>query len=320
MGGAPMSEVYELAGLVGTDVAANRIAGGIMDLEGQVQIATSSQREWKRWGRYYCRSLASAHRNGTCHNFKDQSVQHYFGTVARDLLADADAVFSKLPPPKPSRKGCGVTSGAAMARAYNYRGNGCVAGDALAQLFDGTSKPVADVVKGDILVDALTSRPATVRCVVRTRVLEPTLYSVGDVRATAWHPCMAPGGDRWSFPAEISTGVDSDVAYVYSFLFEGEATGYLSVGGTAVIGLGHGITNDSVASHPFFGTKRIVDALKECPGFSAGRVDLLDGAYVRAAGNRYVSAIDPDRVVGPPASRTVPTMMAIESRLVAASA
>ena len=150
--GAPTSEVYELAGLVGTDVAANRIAGGIMDLEGQVKIATSSQREWKRWGRYYCRSLASAHRSGTCHNFKDQSVQHYFGSVAKDLLADADAAFSKLPPPKPSREGCGVASGAAMARAYHYRGNGCVAGDALVQLFDGTctSKHVYEVVKGDV--------------------------------------------------------------------------------------------------------------------------------------------------------------------------
>ena len=113
--------------------------------------------------------------------------------------------------------------------------------------------------------------------------------------------------------------VDRDVAYVYSFLFEGKATGYLSVGGTAVIGLGHGITDDSVAAHPFYGTERVVDALKDCYGFSEGRVDLLDGAYIRAAGNRYVSAIDPDRVVGP-TLRTVPTMMAIESRLVAASA
>ena len=161
-----------------------------------------------------------------------------------------------------------------------------MAGDSLAQLFDGTWKRVADVVKGDILVDALTRGPAVVRCVVRTRVLEPTLYSVGDVRATAWHPCKTPGGDRWSFPAEVTTGVDCDVAYVYSFLFEGGATGYLSVGGTAVIGLGHGIRNDSVASHPFFGTARVIDALKDCPGFSEGRVDLLDGAYVRAAGNR----------------------------------
>merc|ERR1712224_1077108 len=178
----------------------------------------------------------------------------------------------------------------------------------------------SEVVKGDVLVDALTRQPAVVRCVVRTRMLDPALYAVGDVRATAWHPCKTPGGDRWSFPAEISTGVDSDVAYVYSFLFEGRATGYLSVGGTAVIGLGHGITDDSVAAHPFYGTERVVDALKDCPGFSEGRVDLLDGAYVRAAGNRYVSAIDPYRVVGPMASRTVPTMMAIESRLVAASA
>merc|ERR1712139_395117 len=166
---------------------------------------------------------------------------------------------------------------------------------------------------GDMLVDALTSRPATVRCVVRTRVLEPTLYSVGDVRATAWHPCIAPDGERWSFPAEVTTGVDCDVAYVYSFLFEGRATSYLSVGGTAVIGLGHGIRNDSVASHPFFGTVRVIDALKDCSGFSAGRVDLLDGAYIRAAGNRYVSAIDPERVVGPIASRVVSTMtMAVE--------
>ena len=67
--------------------------------------------------------------------------------------------LSKLPPPKPSRKGCGVASGAAMARAYHYRGNGCVAGDLLARLFDGTLKRVSDVVKGDVLVDALTNGP-----------------------------------------------------------------------------------------------------------------------------------------------------------------
>ena len=133
---------------------------------------------------------------------------------------------------------------------------------------------------------------------------------------------MAPGGDRWSFPAEVTMPVvDRDVAYVYSFVFEDRATGYLSAGGTAVIGLGHGIRNDSVASHPFYGTKRVVDALKDCYGFSEGRVDLLDGAYIRAAGGRFVSAIDPDRVVGPTASRTVPTMtMAVEAPLVAASA
>merc|ERR1712224_688335 len=78
------------------------------------------------------------------------------------------------------------------------------------------------------------------------------------------------GGERWSFPAEISTGVDCDVAYVYSFLFEGRATGYLSAGGTAVIGLGHGITDDSVASHPFYGTARVIDALKDCPASPRG--------------------------------------------------
>merc|ERR1711977_774728 len=80
---------------------------------------------------------------------------------------------------------------------------------------------------------------------VRTRMLDPKLYAVGDVRATAWHPCKLPGGERWSFPAEVTMPVvDRDVAYVYSFVFEDRATGYLSAGGTAVIGLGHGIRND----------------------------------------------------------------------------
>ena len=97
--------------------------------------------------------------------------------------------------------------------------------------------------------------------------------------------------------------VDRDVAYVYSFVFEDRATGYLSAGGTAVIGLGHGIRNDSVASHPFFGTKRVVDALKECPGLLRG-TSRPAGRRLRARcrESRSSAAIDPKfgpRVAGP---------------------
>ena len=51
------------------------------------------------------RSLRSAHAQATAHNFKDESVQAYFGPAALAALARADGAFAKLPPPKPSRSG-----------------------------------------------------------------------------------------------------------------------------------------------------------------------------------------------------------------------
>ena len=217
-----------------------------------------------------------------------------------------------------SRRGKVVASRPARQwhAAYHYRDNGCAAGDALAQLFDGTSKRVADVVKGDVLVDALTNGPAVVRCVVRTRMLDPALRR-GRVRATAWHPCMAPGGDRWSFPAEVTMPV-VDRRRLRLQPVRGPSDRLPLGRWDGVIGLGHGITDDSVASHPFFGTARVIDAARTAR-LLRGTGEALDGAYVRAAGNRYISAIDPDRVVGT-ASRTVPTMMAVEAPLVAANA
>ncbi len=77
---------------------------------------------------------------------------------------------------------------------------------------------------------------------------------------------------------------------VYSFLVESEGEGesegesqgagggkphYASsvvVSGVPCLTLAHGITDDPVASHPFFGTTKVVEALARCEGWSAGLV------------------------------------------------
>ena len=103
--------------------------------------------------------------------------------------------------------------------------------------------------------------------------------------------------------------VESDVAYVYSFLF-GQATGYLSTGGTSPASAT--VSDDSVAAHRAFGAARVIDASRTAR-LLRGRVDLLDGAYIRAAGNRYVRRSIRTAWSGH-TPRTVPPMAAVAAR------
>ena len=45
-----------------------------------------------------------AHEMQQCHNFKDPSVQFYGGKLFHELQNEADGIFIKLAPPKPSLK------------------------------------------------------------------------------------------------------------------------------------------------------------------------------------------------------------------------
>ena len=72
-------------------------------------------------------------------------------------------------------------------------------------------------------------------------------------------------------------------------------------GGVAVVALAHGIKDDAVAAHAFFGTERVVAALATLPGFAQGRVVLGDGAFLRL--DARVVAVDSARVVVPPVVR-----------------
>jgi len=50
--------------------------------------------------------------------------------------------------------------------------------------------------------------------------------------------------------------------------------------GFECIGLAHGITDDAVAAHAFFGTDRVVQELARMPGWADGRVELVAGSCV----------------------------------------
>merc|ERR1711981_619500 len=61
-----------------------RVADACKDLLGQVKEAISRKDFFQRWGRHYLPSLAQAHLQQRCNNFKDPGVQHYGGKLFTD--------------------------------------------------------------------------------------------------------------------------------------------------------------------------------------------------------------------------------------------
>ena len=160
---------------------------------------------------------------------------------------------------------------------------------------DNTLKLVRDVKKGDVLTGG-----GIVTCVVRTLCISGRSQMVvisgnnqqGGVRnpliITPWHPIKIEG--NWSFPADhyITKSVLCDA--VFSFLVmkakgtkemsetDGKYDTSVIISGIECLALAHGITNDAVASHPFFGTESVVKSLEKCPGWKEGLVVLSNNS------------------------------------------
>ena len=87
---------------------------------------------------------------------------------------------------------------------------------------------------------------------------------------TEWHPIKHQ--NNWKFPIDIHKSKVHNIPYVYSFVVENSTTVYIE--GWECITLGHKIKNDSVASHDFWGTEKVIECLKSKPGWDKGTVEV----------------------------------------------
>jgi Hint-domain len=163
---------------------------------------------------------------------------------------------------------------------YNDSQRACFAGECLVQLMGGAEKRVRDVVKGDEVVGATMS--ALVVCVVKTLSVRGKADLVtfpGGLRITPYHPVLTPT-NAWQFPIDLAP-LEHDVACaaVYSFVLNRGHT--VIIQGMPCASLGHGI-EEQVAAHPYFGTQRVVEDLRQMRGWQQGMVELKDeGCLVR---------------------------------------
>lgn len=281
--------IFQCHGLARMDPArANTALNSIMadvtspnlqeDLNGQVREAIDAV-AYKRWGKHYLPSLALAHWTQQCNNFLDKGIQEYGGATFQDTRDELEKAFNNLPAPKPAHREAVVyrmrssgrvpTAAPERMTSYNSASAPCAAGPCRVKMSDGTRKACQDISAGD-MVETSTG-DARVLCVLKTPCEVVELVKYGRLLVTPYHPVKANG--QWTHPHTLGTVEEYPCTAVYSFLLE---PGFVDmfVEDVPFITLAHGIENDEVATHSFYGTQQVVDAMSDNFGFSEGLVEI----------------------------------------------
>jgi len=268
-----------------------RVQTLVKDLEGQVLEAFGRDDWYQKWGKHYLPSLVNAHLFQICNNFKDPGVQVYGGSLFQTLRDKADAVFIKLPPPKPkvsakssssssiSNKSSSAPKAAPVSmKTYHSSSNPCFHGQCTVSMADGSSALVQNLKRGD-LVSTPSGKAAEVLCVFKTICAGNVADLVeleNNLLVTPYHPVRIQ--DQWTFPCNLSQPKKMTCDAVYSFILKDEHV--MIINGTQCVSLGHNFTQE-IVKHPYFGSQNVVEDLKKFKGWSDGLVQLQSGCLVR---------------------------------------
>ena len=166
--------------------------------------------------------------------------------------------------------------------------------------------PDAGVDGGGVGAEGPAAGKAKVRLVVKTDCSQGREKLValndGKLLITPWHPVRHAG--RWVFPADIGSQCMRPCPAVYSILLD---SGHrLQVGGVECVTLGHGIEQDAVAAHEYYGSLRVVRDLEGMPGFESGSLHFQHDPVARS---------DDGRIAGFQRQRLVPAKSGRKSLL-----
>ncbi|MHA1972433.1 MAG: VWA domain-containing protein [Candidatus Hodarchaeales archaeon] len=273
--------------------------------EPEISIALDDPDNWSKWGGHYVRSLLDSHKNRECINFKDPSVQQYQTTKSPDWTVLRDAAhdtYKNLPAPEPSvqhhYRG-GSSSAPSTPRlqtlaTYSQASNGCLHEDAKIKLADGRLIACKDVLPGAavwcVTPDG-TQQIDYIETIVRSRCRQTDFVRIPKTECdiTPWHPVMID--KSFKFPANIAKSVVKDSEFVYSFVLFGRSSSMI-IGDCACITLAHGLAIP-VAKHDFWGTEKVVMALKNFASYNSGIVTIDSSNIVRGGDKNDVVSIFP---------------------------
>jgi hypothetical protein len=220
--------------------------------------------------------LAAAYKYQKCNNFLDVGIQEFCGETFEKVRTELDTLFNTLPPPKPTHrermvKDC-IRSGRAVSAplrnlsTYNDRSGPCFAARCVVTMADGSQKRCDQIKKGDIVATSCDGHSEIV-CIVETKVEDIAMIQVGNLSISPWHPIKKNG--IWIFPNNLKEKeIIQYEGKIYSFLLvnkKGQYAEDLIIENEVCIAFAHGIENDEVATHPFYGSMAVVDELKLAP-------------------------------------------------------
>ena len=257
------------------------------DVEGEGQIGMSPK-YFTRWGEHYMHSYLRAQQLQQCMNFKDPGLQIYGGKLFREIQGIAEKVFGELPPPVPSSApapkaaayGGGYVASQtpqSMAIFHNASG-GCFAPTSRVLMADGSRKEIQSLVAGEVVLTPWGPTPITAVVVCGSKKSSQPMSQIDELCITPWHPIHV--GGVWRFPASIAMYGSRLMSTVYNLVLpKGHV---VNVDGYECITLGHGFT-EPVAAHPFFGTEKVINDLKETRGWAEGRPTFVNLVATRNA-------------------------------------
>ncbi len=261
---------------------------------GQIKEAFSKEEWYKKWGAHFLRSIMNAYQNQQCNNFKDPGVQNFGGELFNEIRQKADNIFCMLAPPKPSIQSYhpygtyGTTTlqrsvPTNMTSYYNPNGS-CYDGNGMVMLADNTTIPISKLRKGCMVKSKNVFGNEfndMVLCVVKSKVpmQEISMCMINNLAVTPWHPLFH--NDQWVFPINLAPEEDVSLDYIYNVVLESGNT--IWVNGLALATLGHNL-NEPIVAHPYYGTSKIIDDLKQMNGWEKGEVVLSNPNVTRVDG------------------------------------
>lgn len=147
---------------------------------------------------------------------------------------------------------------------YSNFPSSCFSKDCIVDTYRGKVK-VMDLCIGDKILTPL-GLYSSIKCILVTKVnahIEMMIHPNGLI-ITGYHPIKI--NNKWMFPIDINLFENKlmFIDYVYSIGLEDYCS--FIVNEFEVIGLNHGIVNDSIASHTYFGTEKVIkDIFKLSP-------------------------------------------------------
>ena len=226
---------------------------------GQVEKAFTKE-YYSKWGLDYLLSFLRFHVVEQCGNFKDQSLKLYGGHDFEEMLKIGNKIFVNLPPPENDCGGSKNIDADDFEDYYYDPYGGCFNGEAIVELKNG-KKQVKDIKKGDIL-----SNGAKVVCLVENRICKyVNVVNINNAYFSLYHPVEING--EWVFPCEHFKVIKKYIDCWYNLVLNNKHE--IVLNGVKAITLGHN-RKEGVLKHPYFGTNKVIDALKKYDSFNSG--------------------------------------------------
>ena len=252
---------------------------------GQIDLAINNDVYFRKWGEFYIDQLTRSMNQQIKPNFKDEGCP-FGGDIFESIVDRASDIFDTLPPPEPSliNQSKYNYSSTPVARtrvatlaAYNDRYGGCFDSNCKITMADGCQKILKNIKMGDNIksVDQNNNiTTANVVCVLEMKIktgLREFVDLPGGLYITPWHPVKYNG--EWVFPVDIKTPIICSTQSIITLVLDNNHVGFIN--GYQCIMLGHGFTN-GILDHPYYGTNRVIDDLKENYGWHTGKVVVYD--------------------------------------------